>query len=162
MAAGEQGATPRHKPTLFLFIDFCRLCLDLICYQMAFSPICSVVCALGLVRLISRCYAVPQCSMHPSHCQMSARARFANPVRIPLRPCLPCSYLHHAILLVIALFMSRHYAYRPAASTRIPPSSCYWASFLTDNTSGISCHVRRFIRHVDNSCVITGYSLDFP
>jgi len=30
MAAGEQGLTPRHKPTLLLFIDFCQLCLDLI------------------------------------------------------------------------------------------------------------------------------------
>ena len=30
---------------------------------MAFSPICSVVYALGLVRFISRCYAVPQTSV---------------------------------------------------------------------------------------------------
>ena len=54
-------------------------------HKMAFSPICSVVYALGLVRLISRCYAVPQCSTH----------QFVDPVRIPLHPCVPCSHLHH-------------------------------------------------------------------
>ena len=62
MAAGEQCSIPCHKPTLSLFVDFCRLCLDLI----AFSPICSVVYALGLVRLISRCYVVR--SMHLNRC----------------------------------------------------------------------------------------------
>jgi hypothetical protein len=46
-------------------------------YQMAFSPICSVVYALGLVRLISRCYAVPQCSTHPNRC------RFVPSLSIP-------------------------------------------------------------------------------
>ena len=48
-----------------IFVDYVLILYD---YQMAFSPICSVVYALGLVRLISRCYAVPQCSMHPNHC----------------------------------------------------------------------------------------------
>jgi hypothetical protein len=106
-----------------IFVDYVLILYD---YQMAFSPICSVAYALGLVRLISRCASVlyaPQ--------SLSARARFADPVQIPLRPCLPCSCLHHAVLLV--------------------------------NTSGISCHVRRFIRHaVDYSRVIAGYSLNFP
>jgi len=67
-----------------IFVDYVLILYD---YQMAFSPICSVVYA-------------PQ--------SLSSRARFADPVRIPLRPCLPCPCLHHAVLLVIALFMSRH------------------------------------------------------
>ena len=51
----------------------------------------------------------------------------------------------------------------PSSHIRIPTSSCYRASFLTDHSSGISYHVRRFIRHaVDNSRVIAGYSLNFP
>jgi hypothetical protein len=49
--------TPSHKPTLFLFIDSCWLCLDLIWLSNGL-----------LVRLISRCYVVPQCSTHPNHC----------------------------------------------------------------------------------------------
>jgi len=106
MVAGEQGSTPRHKPTLFLFIDFVNYVLILYDYQMAFSPICSVVYALGLVRLISRCYAVPQCSLLYAPQSLSACARFGDPVRISLRPCL-----HHAVLLVIALFTSRHCAH---------------------------------------------------
>ena len=79
-----------------VLIDYVLILYD---YQMAFSPLCSVVYALGLVRLISRYYDVPQCStMHPNRCLL-------------LRPCLPCSCLHHAILLVITLFMSRHCAH---------------------------------------------------
>jgi len=48
-----------------IFVDYVLILYD---YQMAFSPICSVVYALELVHLISRCYAVPQCSMHPNRC----------------------------------------------------------------------------------------------
>jgi len=49
------------------------------------------------------------------------------------------------------------------SATPIPSSSCYRASFLTNNTSGISCHVRRFIRRAfNNSRIIAGYSLNFP
>jgi len=51
----------------------------------------------------------------------------------------------------------------PFSYIRIPSSSCCRASFLTNNTSGISCHIRRFIwRAFDNSRVIAGYSLHFP
>jgi len=73
------------------------------------------------------------------------------------------------MFLIASRFFTGHHsvhvvplcAYRPAI--RIPSSSCYRAAFLTDNTSGISCHVRRFIRHaVDNSRVIASYSLTFP
>jgi len=46
-----------------IFVDYVLILND---YQMAFLPTCSVVYALGLVRLFSRYYAVPQCSsMHP-------------------------------------------------------------------------------------------------
>ena len=118
-----------------VLVDYVLILYD---YQMAFSPLCSVVYALGLVRLISRYYDVPQCStMHPNRCLL-------------LRPCLPCSCLHHAILLVITLF-SVHVA--PLRAYR--PLSSYRASFPTNSTSGISCHVRRFIRHaVDTSRVV--------
>ena len=103
----HMGSTPRHKPTtLFLFIDFCRLCLDLIWlsngfFADLFGRLCSWTCASVWF--------------------------------LPVTLCLS------------------------------PSSSCNRASFLTDNTSGISCHVRRFIRHaVDNSRVIAGYWLNFP
>jgi len=78
---------------------------------LAFSPICSVVYALGLVRLISRCYAVPQCSMHPNRCL--------------LVPGLPIPF-GFPFLLVLFLLASRYFtghrsvhvaplcAYRPA------------------------------------------------
>jgi len=98
--------SPPHANFCFcslIFVDYVLILYD---YRMAFSPICSVVYALGL-RLVSRCYAVLQCPPHPNR----ARARFADPVRVPLRPCLPRSCLHHAVLLVIALFMSRHCAH---------------------------------------------------
>jgi hypothetical protein len=66
-----------------------------------------VVYALGafdfsLLRCASVLYA-PQ--------SLSARARFPDLVRILLRPSLPRSCLHHAVLLVIALFVSRHCAH---------------------------------------------------
>ena len=48
-----------------MFVDYVLILYD---YQMAFPLICSVVYALVLVRLISRCYAVPQCSMRPNRC----------------------------------------------------------------------------------------------
>ena len=99
-----------------VFVDYVLILYD---YQMAFSPICSVVYALGLVRLISRCYAVPRCSMHPNRCLLVPGSPIGDPVRIPLRPCLPCSCLHRALLQVIALFMSRLAplcAYHPATS----------------------------------------------
>jgi len=73
-------------------VDYVLILYD---YQMAFSPICSVVYALGLVRLISRCYAVTRVLYAPQ--SLFARARFADPVRIPVRPCLPCSFLHHTV-----------------------------------------------------------------
>ena len=110
-------------------------------YQMAFSPTCSAVYALGLVRLISRCCAVPQCSSSIgqssrgyAHQSLSARARFVDPVRIFLRPCLP--------LACITLFYWSslgHCDNIPFSYIRIPSSPCYRASFLTNNTSGISC-----------------------
>jgi len=43
----------------------------------------SMLLSLGLVRLISCCYAVPQCIMLYAPQSLSARARFADPVRIP-------------------------------------------------------------------------------
>ena len=74
--------------------------------QLCFCSLIFVDCVLILYYDQMRCASVlyaPQ--------SLSARARFANPVRIPLRPCLPCSCLHHAVLLVIALFMLRHCAH---------------------------------------------------
>jgi hypothetical protein len=111
MAAGEQGSTPRLKPTLFLFIDFVDYVLILYDYQMAFSPICLVVYALALVRLISRCYAVPQCSMHPNHCLhvpgLPIPFGFPFVLACPVLACITLFYWSSAI----ALFMSRHCAH---------------------------------------------------
>ena len=94
--------------------------------------------SLGLVCFISCCYAVPRCSTHPNCCLL-VPGLFVDPVRIPLCPCLPCSRLYRAILLVIALFVSRHCAHSTVQLIRIPSSSRFRASFLTNNTSGISC-----------------------
>ena len=105
MATGGQGATPRQKPTLFLFIDFCRLCLDLISLSNGFfTPICSVVYALGLVRLISRCYAVPQGSMHPNHCLLVP----GLPISFGFPFVLACPVLACIILFYWTSLMSRH------------------------------------------------------
>jgi hypothetical protein len=63
----------------FVFVHYALILYE---YQMAFSQICSAVYALGLVRLISRCYAVPQCSTHPNRCLLvpglSITFRFLN------------------------------------------------------------------------------------
>jgi len=59
---------PATSQLCFRSLIFVNYVLTLYDYQMAFSPICSVIYALGLVRLVSHCYAVPQCSMHPNHC----------------------------------------------------------------------------------------------
>jgi len=122
-----------------------------------FGRLCSWICAIvfSLLHCASALYA-PQ--------SLSARAQFADPVRIPLRPCLPCSWLASRCFTGHrSVHVAPPCAY-PSSYIRIPSSSCYRASFLTDNTSGISCHVRRFIRHaVDkNSRVIAGYSLNCP
>ena len=46
----------------------------------------------------------------------------------------------------------------PFSYIGILSSSCYRASFFPDNSSGFSCHIRRFIgRSFDNSRVIAGY-----
>ena len=140
------------------FVDHVLILYD---YQMAFSPICSVVYVLGLVHLISRYYyAVPQCSMHPNRCLLEPGLPI--PFEFPFAlasPVLACIMLFYWS----SLCSCRATVCIPSSYIRIPSSSFYWASFLTDNTSGISCHVRRFIRHaVDNSCVIAGYSLNFP
>ena len=136
-----------------IFVDYVLILYD---YQMAFSPICSVIYVLGLVRLISRCYAMPQCSMHPNRSLL-----------VPILFGFPF-VLAYPVLAWVTLFYwwslcpCRASVHIPSSYIRIPSSSCYRASFLTDNTSGISCHVRRFIRHaVDNSRVIAGYSLNF-
>jgi hypothetical protein len=138
-----------------IFVDYVLILYD---YQVAFSPICSVVYALGLVRLISRCYAVlyaPQSTVCPCpvcrSCSDSPSSLLA--LFLPASRC----FTGHRSVHVAPLC-----AYRPATSGfRISSSSCYRASFLTDNTSGI--YVHRFIRHaVDNSRVIAGYSLNFP
>ena len=53
---------PSHHPTSqlrFCSLIFVDYVLIIYIYQMAFSPICSAVYALGFVRFISRCYAVP-------------------------------------------------------------------------------------------------------
>jgi len=52
----ESRVRPQQANFVLIFIDYVLILYN---YQMAFSLICSVVCALGLVRLISRCYAVP-------------------------------------------------------------------------------------------------------
>jgi len=135
MAAGEHGSTPRHcKPTLLLFLGFCRLCLDLIWlsnnfFADLFGRLCSWTCAFDFSLL--RCAACA--SVLYALQSLSARARFADPVRILLRHCLPCSCLHHAVLLVIALFTSRHCAH----TVQLHPHSVFIsASFLIDNLVG--------------------------
>jgi len=135
-----------------IFVDYVLILYD---YQMAFSPICSVVYALGLVRLLSRCYALLLCSMHPNRCLPGLPIRFNEPVR------------NHPVLAGITLFYwsslcSCRTTVRILLSSyiRIPSSSCYQASFLTDNTSGISCHVCRFVGHAVDS-VIASYHLTF-
>jgi hypothetical protein len=128
-------------------------------YQMAFSPISSVVYALRLVRLISCCYAVPQCSMHPNRCLLVP----GLPIPFGFPFDLACPVLACITLFYWSSLCSCRATVRiPSSYICIPSSSCYRASFLTDNTSGISCHVRCFIQHdVDNSRVIAGYSLNF-
>jgi len=138
MAAVEQGSIPRHKPSLFLFIDFGGLILyD---YQMTFSPICSVVYALGLVRLISRCYAVPQCSMHTNRCLLvpGLPIPFGFPfvLAFPVPACTTLFYWS-------SLCSCRATVRIPSRYIRIPSSSCYRASFLTNNISGISKFLSR-------------------
>jgi len=126
---------------------------------MAFSPISSVVYALGLVRLISCCYAVRQCSMHPNRCLLvpGLPIPFGFPVVLAC-PVLSCITLFYRS----SLCSCRATVRIPSSYICIPSSSCYRASFLTDNTSGVSYHACRFIRHaVDNSGVIAGYSLNF-
>jgi hypothetical protein len=68
------------------------------------------------------------------------------PFRFPFAPARPA----------LACIMPSHWpppcpccatAHIPLSCIRTPSSSCYWDSFLTNNTSGISYHVRRFIRH---------------
>jgi len=68
MPAGDRVRLPATSQLCFCSLIFGDYVLILYDYQMAFSPICSVVYALGLVHLISRCYAMPQCSMHPNRC----------------------------------------------------------------------------------------------
>jgi hypothetical protein len=140
----------------FVFVDYVLILYD---YQMAFSPIYSVVYALELVRLISRCYAVPQCSTHPNRCLLVP----GLPIPFGFPFALACPALACITLFYWSSLCSCRATVRiPSSYIRIPSSSCNRASFLTDNASGISCHVRRFIRHaVDNSRVIAGYSLNF-
>ena len=127
---------------------------------MVFSPICSAVYAFGLVRLISRCYAVPQCFTHPNRCLLVPG--LSIPFGLPF--VLACPVLACITLLYWSSLCScRATVHIPFSYIRIPSSPWYWASFLTNNTSEISCHVRRFIRCAfDNSHVIAGYSLNFP
>ena len=127
-------------------------------YQMAFSPICSVVYALGLVHLISRCYVVPLCSMHPNRCLPGLPIPL-NPFGIPFvltYPVLACITLFHWSSLCSCRATVRILS----SYIRIPSLSCYQASFLTGNTSGISCHVCRFVGHAVDS-VIASYHLTF-
>ena len=117
---------------------------------MAFSPLCSVVYALGLVRLISRYYDVPQCStVHPNRCLLVP----GLPIPFGFPFVLACPVLVCITLFYWSSLCSCRAIVRiPSNYIRIPSWSCYRASFPTNNTSGISCHVRRFIRHaVDNS-----------
>ena len=126
MVAREHGSTPRHWPTSqfrfcsFIFVDYVLILHD---YQMTFSPICSVVYALGLVRLISRCYAVPQCSMHPNRCLLVP----GMPIPFGFPFVFACITIHD-FLLVIALSMLRHGAH----TVQLPPHSVFimLSSFL--------------------------------
>ena len=155
---------------------------------MAFSPICSAVYALGLVRLISRCYAVP-----PNRCLLvpGLPIPFGFPFVLAL-PVLSCITLFYW-LSIRSVHVAPLCAYRPATSVLRLRHVNGLPSILTNNTSGISCHVCRFIRHiskleisrqaftglynfvqaptditsllmhaVDVSRVITGYSLNIP
>jgi len=135
-----------------IFVDYVLILYD---YQIAFSPICSVVYALGLVRLISRCYAVR--SMRPNRCVLVP----GLPISFGFPFVLACPVLACITLFYWSSLCSCRATVRilPSSYICIPSSSCYRASSLTDNTRGISCHVRRFIRHaIDNSRVIAGRS----
>ena len=125
-----------------IFVDYVLILYD---YKMpALSPICSVVYALGLVRLISRCYAVPQCSMHPNRCLLvpGLLILFGFPfvLACPVLACITLFYWS-------SLCSCRATVRIPSSHICIPSSSYYRVSFLTDSTNGISCHVRRFLRH---------------
>jgi len=125
-----------------IFVDHVLILYD---YQMAFSPICSVVYALGLVRLISRCYAVPQCSMHPNRCL--------------LVPGLPIPFVFPFVLACPVLACITLFYWSSLCSCRA--TARILSSYIL--VQWISCHVRCFIRHaVENSHDIAGYSLNFP
>ena len=139
------AAQPLHHPTSqlrFCSLIFVHYVLILYDYQMAFSPICSAVYALGLVRLISRCYAVPQCSTYFNRCLLvpglSIPFGFSFAIALLVLACTTLFYWS-------SLCSCRATVHIPFSCIRIPSSSCYRASFLTNNISGISCHVRRFI-----------------
>jgi len=158
MAAGEQGSSLR----LFLFIDFVDYVSILYDYQMAFRR--SVRSSM-LLHLCVWFLAVTMC--------LSA---LCTPITVC--SCPVCRSRSDSPLSLLALFLlaSRRFtghrrSFCSCRATvrilssyiRIPSSSCYRASFLTDNTNGISSHVCRFIWHAaDNSRVIAGYSLNFP
>jgi len=136
-----------------IFVDYVLILNDKLSngfFADLFGRLCSWTCAFdfSLLRCASVLYA-PQ--------SLSARARFAFVLACPVLACITLFYWS-------SLCSCRATVRIPSRYIRIPSSSCYRASFLTDNfTSGISCHVRRFIRYaVDNSRVIARYSLNFP
>ena len=121
---------------------------------MAFSPICSVVYALGLVRLISRCYVVPQFStMHPNRCLLvpGLPIPFGFPfiLACPVLVCITlfywpslCSF--RATVRILSPFRLRHVI-------GLPSSPIILVGFLV--TSVVS---------FDMLLVIAGYLLNFP
>lgn len=70
-----------------------------------------------------------QCSMHFARCLPYSICRFAqmHPPGHPFHRCLLCSRLHHAVLLVTALFISRYPYISPSPVTYActSPLSCY-------------------------------------
>ena len=102
-----------------IFVDYVLILYD---YQMAFSSICPVVYALGLVRLISRCYTMLQCSMHPNHCLLVPG--LSIPFGFPF--ILACSVLACITLFYWSSLCSCRATVRiPSSDIRIPSSSCY-------------------------------------
>ena len=103
-----------------VFVDYVLILYD---YQVTFSPICSVVYALGLVRLISRCYAVrhvPQCSMHSNRCLLVA----GLPIPFGFSFVIACPVLACITPFYWSSLCSRRATVRiPSSHIRIPSSS---------------------------------------
>jgi len=110
----------------FVFVDYVLILYD---YQMAFSLICSAVYTLCFSALRNRCLLMPVLSI-----------LFGFPFVLA---CLVLACI--TLFYWLSLCSCRATVHVPFSYIGIPSSSCYRAFFFPDNSSGFSCHVRRFI-----------------